>query len=70
MECIQDALDVAKADLEEWPQNGWSLLGMSQALNGMGREGAAVQAALDASIAFQNASDAISQPCPSFACSL
>jgi len=47
------AEEVFAADLGEFPENGWSLHGLSQTLAGRGRANAAVQARLEA--AWRNA---------------
>ncbi|HTU99091.1 MAG TPA: hypothetical protein VMF13_01025, partial [Luteitalea sp.] len=41
-----DAERVYRKDLEQHPRNGWSLLGLQQALAGLGRQDAEVDAAL------------------------
>ena len=42
-----DAERVYREDLEQHPRNGWSLLGLRQALEGQGRKDAAVDADLE-----------------------
>jgi len=41
---FEDAEKVYRADLKEHPKNGWSLLGLKQALAGRGRDTSAVDA--------------------------
>ncbi len=40
----EQAERVYRADLERWPNNGWSLLGLAQALEAQGRDGEALEA--------------------------
>jgi len=43
----RDAEAVYRADLKRWPENGWSLFGLSQCLDGSGAEAMAVKARFD-----------------------
>jgi tetratricopeptide (TPR) repeat protein len=51
----EEAIEVYKADLKEWPRNGWSLFGLSQALDKAGRKGEAKAAKAQFRNAWKNA---------------
>lgn len=60
----QEAVDVYLADLQEYPRNGWSLLGLSQAYAALGEEEDAARA-MDAHVdAFRGADVQLDSSCP------
>lgn len=61
---LEQAAAVYRADLLRHPVNGWSLLGLSQALSGRSQEGAAAQKRFAA--AWAHADQPIHSSCPSF----
>ena len=61
------AVQAFQEDLEEYPSNGWSLLGLAQAANLSGSAQAASKWAAAHEAAWQHADRALSSPCLSFA---
>ena len=58
------ALATFKADLEAYPENGWSLFGASVALAALGQAGDAAAMRVRSLVAWQEADVPLESPCP------